>query len=146
MGTGGPAVMRGRRAPIAVVVALALLPALAGCEAYHSRYWSFPLNSTQVIENAAENNWSFRKAVLAELLFNVFPYYWVISLPDLLLLPVTLVHDLVVAVADEPGGKSFDEQIRAEKQLHPTRRPPPTLDRDVPSHVPSPQPSSGFER
>ena len=105
---------RARAGALTLVVALAL--GGSGCSAYDGRYISFPLNSMQMVENAAANDWGFRKALAVELGFQIFPWTWVATLLDLLLFPVTGIHDAYEAAAARRASVPFREQVRKRKR------------------------------
>ena len=100
----------------ALTLGLALTLGAPGCSAYDGRYISFPLNSMQMVENAAANDWGFRKALAVELGFQIFPWTWVATLLDLLLFPVTGIHDAYEAAAERRASVPFREQVRKRKR------------------------------
>jgi hypothetical protein len=131
--------------PALSAAVLCLWLSTTGCQAYHTRYWSFPLNSMQMVENGAHNAWSYRKTLGMEFLSHLFPYYWLLSVVDFVLLPFTLPHDLIAAAHDSEVGKSFEEQVRGEHSRRSERPTAPNLGSST-APVPAPGPSSGFER
>src|SRR5580698_8258963 len=82
----------GKAVLLILLCALALLP---GCRAYDARYWSFPLNSMQMVDDASVNGRTYGEALEVELLYQLFPWSWIVSLADLAMLPITLIYDLV---------------------------------------------------
>lgn len=136
--------MRGRRRATALVLCLALQ--LSGCQAYHSRYWSFPMNSMQMVESAARNDWTYSRALGFEFLSQLFPYFWLLTVIDVVLAPFTLPHDLIAIVHDSGKGRPFADQVRAERKRDGPEKPlSPNLESKT-GTVPGPTPSSGFER
>ena len=95
-----------------VLVLLALSP---GCRAYDARYWSFPLNSMQMVDDATVHERTYGEALRMELLYQLFPWSWIVSAADIAMLPITLIYDLVeVAIWREPP-YPFEDQVNARR-------------------------------
>ncbi len=88
--------------------------ALSGCRAYDARYWSFPLNSMQMVDDAVVTPRSYGAAFGRELLFQVFPWSWVVSAIDIFMLPVTIPYDLYEAIRNDPPF-TFEQQIESRR-------------------------------
>lgn len=119
------------------IAASLLLLALAapGCRAYDARYWSFPLNSMQIVENGAYYGWSFRKSVGVELASQIFPWGWVESLVDLALFPLTGLHDLYVLTTGRGESEPYEEQVRDVKRHGARDEPRPLTPNEAATHV-----------
>ncbi|MBI3725799.1 hypothetical protein HY251_17870 [bacterium] len=108
---------RTRRTGPATAALLALALTLGpGCAAYDGRYWSFPFNSNQMVENAALYDWTYWKAFGAELAFQLFPLSWIWSIFDLALLPLTVSYDIYAAASGTGKPKPFLDQVETEKR------------------------------
>jgi hypothetical protein len=102
-----------RRASVGGALLLATL-VLSGCRAYDARYWSFPLNSMQMVDDAVVTPRSYGSALGRELAFQLFPWSWVVSAIDILMLSVTLPYDLVELLRhDAPF--TFEQQVAARR-------------------------------
>ncbi len=97
-------------------LALAVLLAMPGCRAYDARYWSFPLNSMQMVDDAVKTDRTFGDALGYEFLYQIFPWSWIVSAVDLIMLPVTLPFDFIelTVVRDRPF--PFDAQVEARRR------------------------------
>ena len=105
-------VIRRASARAVLLLVFALSP---GCRAYDARYWSFPLNSMQMVDDATVHERTFGDALEVELLLQLFPWSWIVSAADIGMLPITLVYDFVeLAVWREPP-YPFDEQVRGRR-------------------------------
>lgn len=103
--------------------------ALSGCRAYDARFWSFPLNSMQMVDDAVGTPRTFGGALGMELLFQIFPWSWVVSAVDLLMLPVTLPYDFVELAFFREEPFPFEAQVQARKKQGVARPPAPSAQR-----------------
>ena len=113
-----------------LIAALSLAP---GCAAHDGRYWSFPFNSNQMVENAALYDWTYGKALGGELALQLFPLVWIWSIFDVLMLPLTVPYDVWALASDSTPHLPFEMQVDAEKKkgLGPARPVTPSEATDI---------------
>lgn len=93
------------RQMLLLFLAGALLLGAAGCRFHSEKYWGLP--ATYGLHDSMD------RGVMPD---GWIQFYAVTTLVDLLLLPVTAVHDLYIAIFDPPHRFRWEEQ-RLERQM-----------------------------
>jgi hypothetical protein len=80
----------------------------------------------QMVDDAALKPRTFGEALGLELLFQLFPWSWVVSAVDIFMLPVTLPYDFVELAASHDPPYPFEQQVRARRREGLEAPPPAT--------------------
>lgn len=113
-----------------------------GCRAYDARYWSFPLNSMQMVDDAVTTERTYGDALGRELLLQFFPWSWIVSLVDVVMLPITLPYDLVELAIRRDPPFPFVAQVDA-RQRQGVKRPPRSSPEKIQEAGPHVRPDRG---
>jgi hypothetical protein len=70
----------------------------------------------EMVDDAVVTPRSYGAALGREFLFQIFPWSWVVSAIDLLMLPVTLPYDLYEMVIRNDPPYTFEQQVQSRRQ------------------------------